>query len=265
MCLDRNQVSNWQIEHRFNGRISSNAINSLNQNALLKTFTNQSNQLEMKKPKRHSHFNRQFVKLRDSLKFEKISRKYQFDSLLKKVKAKVFKTIYEATRRCLIDSFKLQRLPQNFITNIKIDFNKHYLNKTILEIYQEYGIITSIEDCFQNNLIKPDKKDIFEELVFLPFKEAYEFYITSRQYKKDQDKIKRKEGDKIEKLFSFIAYNFINYYSLSKGNKPKRPRLKTGLFKVMVENKSNVEIEQVQEKMDIILNQTRVLLKVFKN
>jgi len=187
-----------------------------------------------RKSRRHSFFNKKFFALRQTLNLAKISRKYQFDSLLKKVKAKVYKIIYEALKKCLIDVFKLPRLPQVFITNIKIDFNKHYLNKTILEIYKENNIIMGTDHSFISQYIKSDKKDIFIEFISLSFIEVYIYYITSRQFIRDQEKISKKEGDNLSQLFTFIATNFIEYYTLSKGNKPKTKICKnvSKLFKV---------------------------------
>jgi predicted glutamine amidotransferase len=153
---------------------------------------------------------------------EKISRKSQFDSLLKKTKAKVFKTIHEVLKKCLIAGYKLNRLPQSFITNIKIDFNKIYLQKTVLEMYQENELITDIEEFFEKNYVKSDREQIFKDFLNLSFKDVYEYYISSNQYTKDREKVKLKEGEKFSILFSFIAQNFIEYYLQSKGNKPKK-------------------------------------------
>jgi hypothetical protein len=171
-------------------------------------------------------FNKRFLKLRESLKMEKISRKSQFDSLLKKTKAKLFKTIYESLRKCMACPIRLCRLPQSFITNIKIDFNKQYLNRTILNIYQEFGIIPSIEDYFENKFVKEERKNIFKVFLDLTLMEFYEYYISSKQYINDIEKIKMKEGEKFAVLFTFIAKYFIQYYLYGKGNKAKRFKYK---------------------------------------
>ena len=52
------------------------------------------------------------------------------DSLLKKSKIKCL--IHEVLKLSL--NLLIEKLPQNFITNIKIDFNKKYLAKSIGEI-----------------------------------------------------------------------------------------------------------------------------------
>jgi hypothetical protein len=38
------------------------------------------------------------------------------------------------------------RLPQHFITNIKIEINKFYLNQNILSIYSENKIFSSLNE-----------------------------------------------------------------------------------------------------------------------
>jgi hypothetical protein len=197
---------------------------------LLLYFTDKIDE-DLNKSKRHSKFNKKFLKLRENLKLEKVSRKSQFDSLLKKTKAKVFKTIHESMKKCLVTSYKLNRLPQSFITNIKIEFNKIYLNKSIIEIYKENEIVESLEELFIKQYVKEEKQQIFVKFVRLTVSEVYEYYITSQQYIKDRKRIRAKEGDKFAVLFSFIAHNFIQYYQMSKGNRPKSnvPKSRIGM------------------------------------
>ena len=59
------------------------------------------------------------------------SRKTYIDSLWKKSKSKCLKAIHEVLKLSL--NLLIERLPQNFITNIKIDFNKKYLVKSIVK------------------------------------------------------------------------------------------------------------------------------------
>jgi len=90
------------------------------------------------------------------------------------------------------------------------------------------------DHSFISQYIKSDKKDIFIEFISLSFREVYIYYITSRQFIRDQEKFQKKEGDNLSQLFTFIATNFIEYYTLSKGNKPKTKICKnvSKLFKV---------------------------------
>ena len=182
---------------------------------------------KIKKSKRFSKYNKGFIELRNDLKMEKITRKTQFDSLLKKAKAKIFRTIHETIRKCVNLEFKLLRLPQNFITNIKIEFNKLYLNKTIYQIYFENEIFESFDELISNKFIRKERLLIFKEFLNLTFKETFEYYITSKQFIRDKDSVRKKEGKKFSILFAYIAQNFFDYYSQSKGNKSKRIKIKS--------------------------------------
>ena len=64
----------------------------------------------------------------------KKSRKNHIDSLIKKAKSKFLKAIYECLKYCL-HSFNLCRLPQKFIINTRIEYNKKILNETVKEVY----------------------------------------------------------------------------------------------------------------------------------
>ena len=179
-----------------------------------------------RKIKRKTNFNKNFSLLREKLGLINFSRKFQFDSLLKKVKSKIFKTIYDSLKICLRENFRLQRLPQNFITDIKIDSNKSFINKSVLEIYEDHNIFLNLEDLVEKDFIKKDKLDLLKEFLSLSFTEVYHLYIGSRQYLKDTATVTKKEGDKFGELFKFIAVYFIDYYGLSKGNKPKKTTIK---------------------------------------
>ena len=149
-------------------------------------------------------------------------RKTQIDSLLKKCKSKAFKSIHEALQKCL--KMKLPRLPQQFITNIKIDFNKYYLEQTILKIYQENKLIESFDNLIDKNLILPNKEKTLQIFLNLKLKDVIDYYINSKQYVKDYLHIYKREGEKFATLFDFISSIFIQYYIKSKGNKPKKIR-----------------------------------------
>ena len=56
----------------------------------------------------------------------KLVRKNNIDSLLKKCKGKFFKAVFESIKLCL--NLKVERLPQKFITNITIEYNKTFIH-----------------------------------------------------------------------------------------------------------------------------------------
>ena len=169
--------------------------------------------------KKRKSIHSSFLFLKKELKIEKFKRKTQIDSLLKKCKSKAFLTIHEALKNCL--KIKLTRLPQQFITNIKIEFNKCYLDKTIYEIYNEYEIIPSIDEFIEKDYILEEKKTIFQNFLSLTFKNVFESYISSKQYIKDYHHIVNREGEPFAILFNFISKIFIQYYTKSKGNRNK--------------------------------------------
>jgi hypothetical protein len=173
--------------------------------------------------KKHKSIHASFIYLKKELKLEKFKRKTQIDSLLKKCKSKAFRTIHEALRNCL--RVKLTRLPQPFITNIKIDFNKICLNKTILEIYREYNIIQSVDDYVEKGYVLDDKLQIFKNFLALTFKDVFDSYVTSKQYIKDYHHIKKREGEAFAILFNFISKIFVQYYLKSKGNRHKGKKI----------------------------------------
>ncbi len=173
--------------------------------------------------------------LKDYLNLKQYKRKTQIDSLLKKCKSKTCKIMHEALKKCL--KKKLERLPQIFITNIKIDFNKKYLDKTVLEIYKEYNIIPSIEEFVEKNYIKEEKQALFKEFLGLTFRSVIEFYITSKQFIKDFEYIKQREGYEFALLFYYISKIYVQYFSCSKGNKKLKVKSqkpsKKNLFKII--------------------------------
>jgi hypothetical protein len=157
--------------------------------------------------------------LKNHLSIPASQRKNQIDSLLKKCKSKCFKSIHEVLKKCF--KLKIQRLPQNFITNIKIEFNKNYMNKTILQIYQQHGQLNNIDEIIFKNLIRQEKKDLIIEFLNMTFRDAYKFYLNSQQYLRDYDNIQEKECQNFAILFNYISKIFLEYYTLSKGNRVK--------------------------------------------
>jgi hypothetical protein len=158
-----------------------------------------------------------FLYLKKQLKLDNFKRKTQIDSLLKKCKSKAFKTIHEALKNCM--KVKLQRLPQSFITNIKIEFNKKYLDLSIFEIYRENKIFNSIDEFIENEYVLEDKINVFRKFLCLTFTDVFDSYVASKQYIKDYHHIKKREGEPFAILFNFISKVFIQYYRKSKGNR----------------------------------------------
>ena len=158
-----------------------------------------------------NNFNEIFLKIRKNLHV-KHSRKSEVDSLLKKAKCKFFQTVHKIMKYCL--SITVNRLPQVFITNITIEYNLIYLEKTIIQIYNDFDLIQNLPII--DDEIKIKNKELFRAFTRYKFYELYEEYIESQCYKKDINKVINKNGKNIGKLYEFVSKNFIFYYFNSK-------------------------------------------------
>ena len=177
-------------------------------------------------PQRRLDFNKNFTLLKQSMKINDKTRKLEFDSLLKRLKAKFFKTINECLKKCLKQELKIKRLSQKFITDIKISSNKKILNYSIEQIYSLNNINMSYYYLKSKENILEDKFQILKEFLSITFTEAYNMYYESNQYYKDCENIKYQESEKFFELFKYTSENFIKYYKHSKGNFMKKKFLK---------------------------------------
>jgi hypothetical protein len=178
-------------------------------------------------------FQKYFSNLRKKLQI-KLSRKNNIDSLLKKVKGKFFKSINNCVKECL--NIKIKKLPQKFITNITIQYNQNYLNKNVLEIYNEFHILPNDYEKFMKN----HNKEYFKILISYNLKELFEIFLESDRYKNELKKIQQKFGKKNGILFEFVSKNFINYYINSKAH----------LFKEKNNNENNDENQNENQNLN---------------
>ena len=176
--------------------------------------------LSIKKSNTVSTFHSNFLEFKKTLNFRKSLRKTKIDSILKKCKSKFFRAVQESIKKITNESIQIGRLPQFFITNINIDYNKKYMNKTIIQIYQDLHIIQDEKDLFVG--LSQEKLLQLCKLFRMTYSELFNYYIASQRFKEDCELIRQKEGEKFEILYKYVSKNFIKYYSLSKGNKPKR-------------------------------------------
>ena len=182
--------------------------------------------------------NNQIISLYSTFKYlkEKLglknTRKNRIDCIIKKVKTRYIKAIHESIKYCV--NLYIHRLPQYFIANIKIEYNKMYLNKTVEEIYKEFNILPSLNELIEKNLIKKGKKELLIILMNSTLKEIYQYYLSSRLYKYYRMYIKNKEGESVAKLYDYIAQNICQYFLYNKGNKKKK----------IINNLNNIENNQ---------------------
>jgi hypothetical protein len=147
----------------------------------------------------------------------KYTRKLHIDSILKKCKGRFFKAINECVKKCL--RINVPKFPQNFITNISIEYNQKFLDFTMGDLYSYFHLLPySLDDIMEKNYCYKEK-EIYLKYIFLSKMGSLYFqYIKSKQYKRMIDLIKTKKGIKIAKLYQFVSDNFINYYVFSRAH-----------------------------------------------
>ena len=137
-------------------------------------------------------------------------RKNHIDIIIKKVKIKLFKGIHEVLKYCL--NININRLPQNFINNIKIEYNRQYLDKTISEIYLEFSILPSLKEILENKMIKKEKTEILILFMNSSLIDIIKIYLSSNLFVYDKKKLQRKSGLNDAILFDFVANNICDYF-----------------------------------------------------
>ena len=188
-----------------------------------------------------NNFNENFLTIRKKLHV-KHSRKSEVDSLLKKAKCKFFQTVHNIMKYCL--SISVNRLPQVFITNITIEYNLNYLEKTIFQIYKEFDLIENIQ-FINDEIITIKNKELFKLFTKYKFYELYEVYIESQCYQKDMNKVIDKNGKNIGILYEFVSKNFVFYYMNSRNK-----MLKIDEYKKCINNKENNNNKNKKEEID---------------
>jgi len=220
----KNKNSNFPLYISQNETENSN--NSQSQSETSRTFSIIETE---KKRKKRKKIHKNFLLLKNALHLDNFMRKTQIDSLLKKCKSKLFKSIHESINSCL--KKKLPRLPQSFITNIKIDFNKYYLSQNILSIYIKNKMFENYEELINKDFIIEGKENILKTFLNIKLQEVFEYYLNSKKYLDDYLRILKREGENFATLFDFISHIFLHYYLKGKGNKPKIKNNKIKTFK----------------------------------
>ena len=181
----------------------------------------------------------------------KNSRKNRIDCIVKKIKTKYLNAIHEAIKYCV--NLKIGKLPQNFITNVKIEYNKLYFNKTVEQIYTEFNILPSLNELINKNLIKIGKKELFINLMNNSLKNIYQYYLISDLYKYHRMCIIKKEGENLGRLYDYVAQNMCIYFIYNKGNK-NLINYKNKNFNVINNNNNNMYENKFINEKDILDN-----------
>ena len=194
-----------------------------------------------------NNFNEIFITIRKKLHV-KHTRKSEVDSLLKKAKCKFFQTVHKIMRYCL--NINVNRLPQVFITNITIEYNRNYLEKTIIQIYNEFDLIQNLKKI--DDVIRIKNKELFKIFSKYKFYELYGEYIESQCYKKDVNKVINKNGKNIGTLYEFVSKNFIIYYLSNKTRIIKIESNEDKEYNKFNNEDTNSKIENEEEKTDLL-------------
>ena len=194
-----------------------------------------------------NNFNEIFITIRKKLHV-KHTRKSEVDSLLKKAKCKFFQTVHKIMKYCL--NITVNRLPQVFITNITIEYNRNYLEKTIIQIYNEFDLIQNLKKI--DDVIRIKNKELFKIFSKYKFYELYGEYIESQCYKKDVNKVINKNGKNIGTLYEFVSKNFVSYYLSNKTKIIKIESNDDKEYNKFNNDDTNSKIENEEEKIDLL-------------
>ena len=181
-----------------------------------------------------SEFHSNFLDFKSILNFHRPLRKTKIDSILKKCKSKFFRAVQDSIKKVTNDLTQINRLPQSFITNININYNKNFMDKTIFEIYKSLNLVNNEREFFVGTTTENIPK--LRTLLNSTYSDLFNIYTESKRFKEDCEMIREKEGEKFEILYKYVSKIFINYYSLSKGNKPKQLLKKS---KILNKNNGN--------------------------
>ena len=147
-------------------------------------------------------------------------RKYRIDCFMKRAKSKFIKSLHYAINYCL--NINVERLPQTFVLNIKIEVNKKYLFKTIEEIYTEFKIIPTLDEILKKKLVYEGREELFSLVMKGTFEYIYQIYLMSKLYYYHRNQVIKKNGEGVGVLYDFIANNLCNYYQYSEVSQFKK-------------------------------------------
>lgn len=170
--------------------------------------------IEIPKEMKSMTFQGFFTFLRKSLQI-KYTRRIHIDSILKKCKGKFFKAVNDCLKQCV--KINLRKLPQTYITNISIEYNRQFLDFTINDLYKYFNLTPyPMETILQKDYCVKGKEGFFKYIFLSKINNLYSVYIQSKRYKRELESMKKQKGIKIVFLHQFVAENFVSYYCYSK-------------------------------------------------
>ena len=161
-----------------------------------------------------------------------ISRKYNTDNILKKIKSKFLKALKNKINEKLKNAGSktfFKNLPQAFISTLTKEKNNSILDMTYKEILNKNFIkwkesdLKGINNYLHNKFVLDyleNNKVTFKNLNFnifnMTYSQLYNEYIQSKEFEIEITNLIKKETLKYIKKYIFKAYNFINYFCKNK-------------------------------------------------
>lgn len=181
---------------------------------------------ELLQEEKNLTFQQNFTYLRKKLQI-KLTRKTYIDSILKKCKGRFFKAISDCLRKCTF--IYISKLPQRFITDISIDYNKFFFNFTTIDLYKYFNLkpFNKEDKMENNNFCIKGKENYLKFILSSKLYDLYYIFIDSKRYKREVEGIKNNSGFKMSLLYQFVSENYYNYYLFSKPRINKKKVNKT--------------------------------------
>ena len=181
---------------------------------------------ELLQEEKNLTFQQNFTYLRKKLQI-KLTRKTYIDSILKKCKGRFFKAISDCLRKCTF--IYINKLPQRFITDISIDYNKFFFNFTTIDLYKYFNLkpFNKEDKMENNNFCIKGKENYLKFILSSKLYDLYYIFIDSKRYKREVEGIKNNSGFKMSLLYQFVSENYYNYYLFSKPRINKKKLNKT--------------------------------------
>ena len=158
----------------------------------------------------------------------KYTRRLHIDCILKKCKCRFYKAINDCLKKII--KIKIKKLPQRFITNISIDYNKKFLPFTINNLYKFFHLIPFPMEIILKDFCIKGKENCIKYILLSKVDDLYSAYIQSDKYKKEIELMKKEYGIKMTFLYQFVADNFLTYYYYSKPHKKNFKKFDMKIF-----------------------------------
>ena len=213
-----NNLNNLYYLNKLNNLNTNNSVDNIDNilnlfdlnKIISEIINNQRNDINLSFHQKYNYF-------RKSLYIIPLERKTEIDCILKKCKAKFSKAFYEILCKLLKKRNIKYKLPQNFVNNINIAYNRKYLNCSMLQIFKDCNIFVDIDKI--KIQLTVNKFKLFLYVINKSYKEMFQEYINSKKYLDDCSKIDNRAGIKFGLLFRYVSKIFINYYLSGKAYK----------------------------------------------